>query len=48
MNNTMTPAEHQAAWMDRWAADYENHAERDAAYRDHQDTLATMRAVFSR
>ena len=40
-------AEHNARWTARYAADYSTEAARDAAYREHQEMLATMQRVFS-
>lgn len=42
----MSPAEHRAAWMGRYASDYATDAERSAAYEEHQRVLAVMRDVF--
>jgi len=43
----MNRTDHRAAWDARYAADYPTTQARDAAYREHQETLELMDAVFS-
>jgi hypothetical protein len=43
----MDAAEHWAAWLERYGADYATDNERRAAYRDFKANLATLREVFS-
>jgi hypothetical protein len=43
----MDAAEHWAAWLHRYGADYGTDDERRAAYRDFKANLATITEVFS-
>ena len=43
----MDAAEHWAAWLEKYGADYATDNERRAAYRDFKANLATLREVFS-
>lgn len=43
---TMTTAEHRAAWDARWRNAYATDTEADAAYAEHQRAGGELRAVF--
>lgn len=43
----MDAAEHWAAWLHKYGADYGTDDERRAAYRDFKANLATITEVFS-